>query len=51
MIDTKNSSIVYVVMHKLITQSFFGLEQEDGSLNYCHTAGTSPPPHFKQVEE
>ena len=51
MIDTKISSIAYVVMRKLITQCLFGLEQEDVSLNYCHAAGTSPPPHYKQVEE
>ena len=30
---------------------FFGLEQEDGSCDYSHGAGTSSPYHWKQVEE
>ena len=30
---------------------FFGLEQEDGSFDYSHGAGTSSPSHLKQVEE
>ena len=29
----------------------FGQEQDDGSFNYSHGAGTSPPPDQKQVEE
>ena len=29
----------------------FGLEQEDGSFNYSHGAGTTSPSHKKQVEE
>ena len=29
----------------------FGLEQEDGSFDYSHGAGTSSPFHQKQVEE
>ena len=29
----------------------FGLEQEDGSFEYSHGAGTSSPSHLKQVEE
>ena len=30
---------------------FFGLEQEDGSFDNSHGAGTSSPSHQKQVEE
>ena len=33
----------YVVMFELITLWFFGLEQEDGSFDYFHDAGTSSP--------
>ena len=29
----------------------FGLEQDDGSFDYSHDAGTSSPSHQKQVEE
>ena len=29
----------------------FGLEQDDGSFDYSHGAGTYSPSHQKQVEE
>ena len=43
-IDTKNSSTAYVVMYNLLHNGF-GLEQEDGSFDYSHGAGTSSPSH------
>ena len=41
MIDTKTSFTAYVVDHIMV----FGLEQEDGSFDYSHGAGTSSQSH------